>query len=322
MANLGRFLYRKPIRSVARHVRRRTGTVKQRFSFEKKFLHTKLRLFGGREPIFVYTMGKVGTTTFNRSLRNIFGEHAVIQVHWLTDEVLAKQEKFYLAGAQQYANTDLERRFFPFFVWRGQYVSDLLRRAESNDKPLRVISLTRDPAARDVSAMFENLLYYFDYHVPTEVDAKGADQVKKELEEIFLENFADRRSGIKGVGDPVTWFDEEMKIHLGVNVYESEFDKEAGYSIISSPRADVLVMRLEDLNRCAGQAVEEFFGLDKFELARANVASDKEYGGLYREFVEELKLPKEYLDRVYGSKMANHFYTESELATFRRCWEE
>ena len=60
--------------------------------------------------------------------------------------------------------------------------------------------------------------------------------------------------------------------------------------------------------------------LDNFALVESNTADDKSYADLYAAFRRELTLPEPYLDRVYGSRFARHFYTPDELAAFRRKW--
>jgi hypothetical protein len=47
----------------------------------------------------------------------------------------------------------------------------------------------------------------------------------------------------------------------------------------------------------------------------------KVYYHLYRRFAKAVDLPDSYLSRMYKSKYAQHFYTEGELAAFKRSWE-
>jgi hypothetical protein len=82
----------------------------------------------------------------------------------------------------------------------------------------------------------------------------------------------------------------------------------------------VLLLRLESLNQCAPAAMREFMGLDAFELVESNTAEDKSYADLYKAFRRELALPESYLDRVYGTRFANHFYRADERDAFRRKW--
>ena len=61
-------------------------------------------------------------------------------------------------------------------------------------------------------------------------------------------------------------------------------------------------------------------GLDDFQLVESNVAEDKSYAALYKAFRREMSLPAGYLDAMYSTRFATHFYAAGELAAFRRKW--
>ena len=69
-------------------------------------------------------------------------------------------------------------------------------------------------------------------------------------------------------------------------------------------------------------AFEDWLGrsFDTFELVSANRAAEKPYPRHYKEFKDWLVLPAEYLDHMYGSKFAQHFYSPSELERFWQKW--
>jgi len=74
------------------------------------------------------------------------------------------------------------------------------------------------------------------------------------------------------------------------------------------------------LTQTAPAAVRDFLGLSAFELVESNTAEDKSYADLYKAFRRQLRLPEAYLDRVYGSRFAHHFYGPAEVDAFRRKW--
>ena len=82
----------------------------------------------------------------------------------------------------------------------------------------------------------------------------------------------------------------------------------------------VLLVRLEDLDRVAQPAFAEFLGADVGHVVQRNEASDKVYADVYRRFMGLLKMPRQYLDRMYSSRYSRHFYTEREIAKFRSSW--
>ena len=58
------------------------------------------------------------------------------------------------------------------------------------------------------------------------------------------------------------------------------------------------------------------------EIVRENVGSDKEYSDLYAAVVRDARVPEAALDTAYGSRFARHFYSQEEIAGFRRSWEQ
>ena len=79
-------------------------------------------------------------------------------------------------------------------------------------------------------------------------------------------------------------------------------------------------MRLEDLNRCAPEALREFFGPDRIVPDSKNIGGAKVYGELYRDFVAQLRLPEEYIQEMHSTRYARHFYTPLELEASVTRW--
>ena len=80
-----------------------------------------------------------------------------------------------------------------------------------------------------------------------------------------------------------------------------------------------MIIRMEDLNRVAENAFREFMGMESFSIISTNVGKEKPYRKLYEQF-KKLPLPASYLDKEYSSRYARHFYTEDEIAAFRKHW--
>jgi hypothetical protein len=85
---------------------------------------------------------------------------------------------------------------------------------------------------------------------------------------------------------------------------------------------DLLLIRVEDLNRCASQAFSEFLGLPELPLINENVGSAKAYASLYKTFKDSVKLPESYIDQMYATKYMRHFYSDREIAAFKKRWAE
>lgn len=113
-----------------------------------------------------------------------------------------------------------------------------------------------------------------------------------------------------------------MKPVFKIDVFPSEFPKLQGYKIFHSEFADLLLLRLENLNECASAAFKDFLNIDNFKLTSANVSQTKAYYPAYKKFLETVVLPSSYIEKMYASKYVNHFYTRDEINNFIRKWSK
>ena len=254
-------------------------------------------------PIIVFQMGKVGSATVQESLirayKNLSIEVPIHHVHILNDLERIEQ------GVRQ-------ERENPADTLMGIEEGKKLRQQiDSNpDGYWKVISLVRDPVARNVGTFFHNL----DEFIPDWRTRHAEGRLSLEdLQNKFLE--------IKSIhSSPDWWFDAQLNPVFGIDVFASPFPAASGYKIYwNKPHTPLLVIRLEDLDRCAGEAMSEFLNLDNFEVIRANVGEEKEYANLYKAF-KELPLPAEYVEKMLSTRYARHFYTDEELQRFSNRW--
>jgi hypothetical protein len=252
-----------------------------------------------RRPLIIYQMGKVGSETVERSLaacglgRPIYRAHALVAEH-IAEGLRAAN----LTPRQYFARS---RHGF-----HGQQLARQLAR-DLHKGHWQVITMVRDPVAQNVSSFFQIV----DMLIPGM--SKGVDAPEpttEELMDVFLANYPPD-------GVFVTWFDVEMKPSFGVDVFASPFSHDNGYQIYRQPHVDLLLMRLEDLDRCAPAAFKEFLDVDDFRIVNRNESKDKGYYDLYRRFRAEAVFPHSYVDAVYGSKYARHFYSAAEIDRFR-----
>lgn len=264
-------------------------------------------------PLLIFQMGKVGSKTIRSSLQPLGLDRTLYHVHYLTLDRINELEK----ERKRYFGTDKEHLLK--HVWQYQYLHRQIA-SGFDGKRCQVITLTREPIGRNIATFFENLEVtpleperrysiqsdYYDFEIV--LDAGNMDR----LTELFFAKL--------NHDTPLTFFDQELKGMFGIDVFASEFPTSRGYKIYRDERADVLLIRLEDLNECARDAFGEFLGITDFALINTNVGSDKEYASLYKRFRDSIVLPQAYVDRMYTSKYARHFYSEQEIATFRARW--
>jgi hypothetical protein len=120
----------------------------------------------------------------------------------------------------------------------------------------------------------------------------------------------------------LNWFDTEVKDVFGIDVFAEPFPREQGYRIFKGPDCDLLLLRLEDSLRVGPKGVAELLpGIPAITPRHENSTRERErYHDNYLRFARSLRPPASYLDRMYDSRLARHFYTTKEIDSFRNNW--
>ena len=259
------------------------------------------------DPIIVHQMGKVGSSTVMYSLSKAFDalevRVSVYHTHALNNFELGRQ----LAVEEQSVRNPESRLAA---LEEGERI-----RKQIDENPAQhwnIISLVRDPVARNVGTFFQNIQEY----VPDWRERYQNGRLSiQELQAVFLR--------VAPAYDRLDqWFDPQMKLipAFGIDVYASPFPRDIGYKIYpGAAQASLLLIRLENLNECAERAMQEFLGLESFTLQNTNIGDEKDYADLYHAF-KKVPLPVEYVGRIYKTQFACHFYSEAELDTFTKLW--
>ena len=276
-------------------------TIKQSYILSSLYQELKSRIdpVYKRHPLIVYQMGKVGSETIERSLASYDLGRPMYRVHSLVEE------NMYLdLRASNVTPREYFKRSRHLFL--GKYLAREIAR-DLHRGHWKVVTMVRDPVAQNISSFFQ----IADLLIPRFSERTQANALPiSELLDVFLQNYAPD-------GIYVNWFDVEMKPSFDVDVFETPFPTDEGYAVYREPHVDLLLLRLEDVDRCAPAAFREFLGLDDFRVQRKNEAEYKTYHRLYKAFREQAVFPRRYVDGVYGSKYARHFYSDEELAGFR-----
>ena len=112
------------------------------------------------------------------------------------------------------------------------------------------------------------------------------------------------------------WFDDEIGRLFGIDVFTEPFPHDTGFAVIDGERVRVLVLRVETLTESLPVAIEAFLGIPDVRPLSAN----RNHREIYTRFLEQAAVPAHYVDRVYSSRLARHFYTPDELASFKARW--
>ncbi len=242
-------------------------------------------------PILVYQLGKVGSTSVHSSLvawggRPCHHLHVLNPVHYVP--WLAEAEP----GGDTHQKLSLGKRLYEEVVSHGL--------------PMDVVTLVRDPVARNISDFFQNFAMYM-----------GADPLARRASQAEMEA-AFFRDHLRRV--PLEWFDIELKPVLGIDVYAQSFPHAQGWQRLACGPRRVLILRAELDDAVKAAVLGEFLDIPGFTLTRDNEGEQKEYRDLYRAFREDIRFPAWYLEEMYGSRFARHFYSAAEITRFRRRW--
>lgn len=254
--------------------------------------------FNIESPIIVFQMGKVGSSSVYDALNDLDLDVPVYHAHVLN------RFDVYAEGVRR---TRVEPQTDLAAIEEGRALRKII------DSPRwqkwALVSLVRAPIPRAISGFFENV----DAFVPNFwARLKQNEITVAELDETFQRNYTDYSS--------IHWFDDQVRDVFGIDVFATPFPHAKGYAIYEAERARLLLMRLEDLNRCANPALGEFFGLPPLVLTRKNTGEQKAYGNLYQQFMEQLRLEPDYVRAMHGTRYAQHFYTPQELEASIARW--
>lgn len=210
-----------------------------------------------------------------------------------------------------------------------EYLQKIQRIISSKEK-IRIITLVRDPLARDISSIFQSITdltrdwyQHLSYQLTSgiiETLYNGCDgltdaDLKPVAALLKNSNFDRNRPWL------FSWFDFELKEIFNIDVYVHPFDKEKGYSIIRQNNVECMVIKLEKLNECT-EYIADFLGVKEFSLHNSNIGNDKPYSYLYKKCKQALEIPEDLIDYYYAGDSIRHFYTEEELSGFKKKWKE
>jgi len=258
-----------------------------------------------QDPIIVYQMGKVGSKSIEQSLLYYYQSRGteidIFHAHFLNH--LDQMEK-----------AALERGASDQGMLKIREAQEIRRRIQEDPRQQwRLISLVRDPVARNIASFFQSLS--LNELLPDWKERYRRGQLEiQELQDTFLE-LGDEHSQYAA-----NWFDSQLKPVFGIDVFADAFPYQTGFKIYESAgHTRLLVIRMENIKDRIGQAMQEFLGLTNFTILNSNLGTEKDYAAVYQTF-KSLPLPARYLDKIYNTNFARYFYSEKELNNFKDYW--
>jgi len=254
----------------------------------------KLSIFSKHKPILVFTMAKVGSLSVYFSLKKWKKKESIFHIHSLNEKEVKE-------GIQLcFKNNMYPGSKSPVFL--------INRKIINRGKSYKIICLFRDPLERNISAFFD----VFELHTGKKSNNyKGGFEFLKTLYyEKLKHDF------------PINWFEKQFFEATKINVYAYDFNKEKGYKIIKKGNIELLLLNSNIADPLKEELISDFCDLKSFTLKNRNVSSKKEYAANYKDFKNKIKFSKEYLNRLYDSKYAQHFFTEKYIKNQIEKWNE
>ncbi len=145
----------------------------------------------------------------------------------------------------------------------------------------RVITAVRDPIARNISQHFET----------------------------------DRKEPIDNDW-PLRWISEYLEPRTGIDVYKGKFPTIKGWKVY---QGYLLVVKTETLTKVLKDALTFVCGEGDYVIDH-RAGGELKFGEEYEAFIKDTVFHKEFLDRMYESKYARHFYSPKQIEALRKKW--
>jgi hypothetical protein len=252
-------------------------------------------------PIAIYQMGKVGSETILHALNKLNLANPIYHIHVLASHNL------------QASFAHLKSKNLPLTLQLEHSKQFLDYMANREDTASTIITGVREPIAQHISAFFQNIKLNF----PHFLNADGSWQtveIHQFLYQFFLNyDINDRKQNCN-------WFDREFRTATGIDVYQYDFDRLHGYSIIEAQNLRILILSLETSQEWS-KIITDFLHLElPLNLVKTNSASNKDYSEVYQRIINDLRFPSSVLERIYASRYCQHFYTQTALEGFINKW--
>lgn len=266
---------------------RKLFLLRKKMSVNSQFLYSYFssikELYEYPQAILVWQPRKVGSITISKMLNEV----GVKNIH--------------LHGFVSLRNMMVN---IPTF---SEQSSKWLKEYYKNDfHKLKIVTLIREPIARSIS---EFMNCFSQIGVTIQVDKNIVASAEEYVINQLNEDYEFR------------WFDDEIKEFTGIDIFEYPFNKEEGYVCIRKRNIEILVLKLETLNKNM-RVIEEFVGCTQLRCLNENNGTEKYYTYLYEEILKRITLPLDYIEKYYNQNVKfNHFYSTSEKEHFLEKWK-
>ena len=260
----------------------------------------RMHLKTSEPTLIVHQMGRAGSMTTVNSLRDAGITYPVYHTHWLHPDSIAERLRWL---------KDVPENRHPLNVRVARLIADEIQAVGTSQRSWKLVTVFREPVGRNISTFFLTIENFIeDYFSRYEQGEIGFDQML----DIFIKEYRHER--------PLQWFDKEVNDVFGLDVYDHPFPHDAGYQIIRKGSVELLLIKLEKLNDCFQAAFREFLGVEIPNLSMTHITEEDPTFSMYKAFIQNVAMPQSYLDQMYDSRFAKHFYGQEEIEALKKKW--
>jgi hypothetical protein len=241
------------------------------------------------KSVFVYQMGKVGSTALEQSIDN------AIHIHnfYSKNHPCLLRLKGLAGFGWRYYFKRLEQELELF----------IKRLAFRKRKHTKIVTLVRPALDRNISMFFHDLDCYL-YALYSNCDRTSFPPMATRTQDTHVLMKAFEMHYQQSY--PLTWFDNELKKMTGLDIYAQPFDMTKGLVTVSNTKCEVMCLDINVLPSSTG-LLSAFIG-QSIVLSRENQAQSKWYGSLYKQFKNEYIPSTELTQLLKNSKYSTHFF--------------
>ena len=242
---------------------------------------------------FIYTYGRIGSTSLFRSISNKTDAHHFHNFKPYFDN--------HLNTTNSYTN-----------------IEHLLSSQES----IYIATGVRDPIARTISALFTWITKEGKLNNLTQYSGGGKyflghdkEEIKKLDINLIIQKLLNCLSNDNMFDQKDCWFNNNIRNFFNIDIYNYPFDTDQGHIIINQDQYRVLVYRQENLKN-NHEMINSWLNTNDILLVSENESKTKWYYDLYKKLLENIKFSQEILDKVYDNKKIRYFYSDTEISNF------
>lgn len=252
-------------------------------------------------PVLIYQMGKVGSSSVYKSLKSERLRNPIFFVHFLSNDLIHYKQVYQNSGIQA----------APYHLELGMVLRNYILKNKRKLK-FKIISMVRDPIARQISDVFQNPEIM-------KIDIKNQNGLinKNRAMALIQENF----SNLRTFDYIFKWFDREIKSVFGIDAFSKPFNRDSGWTIINGENAEVLVLRLENLSQIGPEVISDFLTLpNQISLVESNVRASTKDVLSYNYVKNNIRIDRSICREIYASRFCSHFYGDKEINKFMKRW--